>query len=161
MRVSAAPNKLLSLNIHTHSFTQHQQTLTCLQNNNTHTHTIFLRNDKHFSPTADWHSDNLPFHITLLRWLRCKQDIAPKRTDGEADRPTDMGGDDVSNKSIMIWAMLMLWHSASPLPRDLGDDVKAGGARTPEARSLNKWAVTQWRPSKSKAVSPEWLKAAK
>lgn len=96
-----------------------------------HTRTqIFLRNDKHFSPTADWHSDNLPFHITLLRWLRCKQDIAPKRTDGEADRPTDMVGDDVSNKSIIVWVTLMPWHSASPLPRDLGDDVKAGGSRT-------------------------------
>lgn len=91
----------------------HAPTNTCARAH-TRTHKqIVLRSDKHFLPTADWHSDDLPFLITLLRWLRCKQDIAPNRTDGGSNRPTDMVVDDVSNKSFMTWVMLMLWQSRS------------------------------------------------
>lgn len=120
LRVSAVPNKLLSLSINTLIYTDvSKQCLPAEQQHGhrptrTHTHTqFFLRSDKHFLPKADWHSDDLPFHITLLRWLRCKQDIAPNRPDRGSDRPPDMDVEDVSKTSLVTWVMLMLWHSRS------------------------------------------------
>lgn len=123
--------------MYTNSCTLPQTSIPWQNTQTTHTHWGFLHDDRYSSPTAECRSDDLPFHITLQRWVGHKNKIAPNHADGEADRPTDMDVDVYNKTSFMIWVMLMLWHSTSILGRYCGngdidpcslcEDVKAGG----------------------------------